>query len=312
MSYDPPSYVVNFAETRKLPFKVAIDNTGSVAQAWGDVKLTPTTYLVNKQGEIVKRYVGEPDFRRAAQADREAARRGLKLPFARGNKKGATGSAFCFWKGACGAGIVFLPLLLVAEAVVAGLAARAVGPNWAFSASMLPALAAATSLPVSSISFCWRSLNLASSFQTSGLALPPSVPAPKPAQGSLAMSATTSHWLRQPLRRRERGRWPWRPGGRNAGHHEQRALAVLDGVLGLGELGRSGQGHRSAGGCKGERGKSDHRGSLCGVATPSNAGAAAECRGRPCRRHSNNPKQPSARTLLICAFRSLAPPRPHR
>ncbi|RZL63292.1 MAG: TlpA family protein disulfide reductase [Variovorax sp.] len=62
MSYDPPSYVVNFAETRKLPFKVAIDNTGAVAQAWGDVKLTPTTYIVNKRGEIVKRYVGEPDF----------------------------------------------------------------------------------------------------------------------------------------------------------------------------------------------------------------------------------------------------------
>lgn len=62
MSYDPPSYVVNFAETRKLPFKVAIDNTGAVAKAWGDVALTPTTYLVNKRGQIVKRYVGEPDF----------------------------------------------------------------------------------------------------------------------------------------------------------------------------------------------------------------------------------------------------------
>lgn len=62
MSYDPPSYVVNFAETRKLPFKVAIDNTGAVAKAWGDVALTPTTYIVNKRGEIVKRYVGEPDF----------------------------------------------------------------------------------------------------------------------------------------------------------------------------------------------------------------------------------------------------------
>ncbi|MDB5732607.1 MAG: redoxin [Variovorax sp.] len=62
MSYDPPSYVVNFAETRKLPFKVAIDNTGAVAKAWGDVQLTPTTYVVNKRGEIVKRYVGEPDF----------------------------------------------------------------------------------------------------------------------------------------------------------------------------------------------------------------------------------------------------------
>jgi thiol-disulfide isomerase/thioredoxin len=62
MQYDPPSYVVNYTETRKLPFKVAIDNTGLVAQAWGDVKLTPTTYLVNKRGEIVKRYIGEPDF----------------------------------------------------------------------------------------------------------------------------------------------------------------------------------------------------------------------------------------------------------
>ncbi|GAD21799.1 TlpA disulfide reductase family protein [Acidovorax sp. MR-S7] len=62
MSYDPPSYVVNFTETRKLPFKVAIDNTGEVARAWGDVKLTPSTFIVNKRGEIVKSFVGAPDF----------------------------------------------------------------------------------------------------------------------------------------------------------------------------------------------------------------------------------------------------------
>ncbi len=62
MSYDPPAYVVNFTQSRQLPFQVAIDNTGNVAKAWGDVKLTPTTYLVNKRGEIVKRYVGTPDF----------------------------------------------------------------------------------------------------------------------------------------------------------------------------------------------------------------------------------------------------------
>ena len=62
MSYDPPSYVVNYTETRKLPFQVAIDNTGAVAKQWGDVQLTPTTFVVNKRGEIVKRYVGEPDF----------------------------------------------------------------------------------------------------------------------------------------------------------------------------------------------------------------------------------------------------------
>lgn len=62
MSYDPPAYVVNYAQTRQLPFNVAIDNTGAVARAWGEVKLTPTTYVVNKRGEIVKRFVGEPDF----------------------------------------------------------------------------------------------------------------------------------------------------------------------------------------------------------------------------------------------------------
>ena len=62
VSYDTPSYVVNYAETRKLPFAVAIATTGAVAKAWGDVQLTPTSYLVNKHGEIVKRYVGEPNF----------------------------------------------------------------------------------------------------------------------------------------------------------------------------------------------------------------------------------------------------------
>ena len=62
MSYDPPAYVANFAESRKLPFAVAIDNTGAIAKSFGDVRLTPTTYLINKRGEIVKRYVGEPDF----------------------------------------------------------------------------------------------------------------------------------------------------------------------------------------------------------------------------------------------------------
>jgi len=62
MSYDPPAYVINFAETRKLPFGVAIDNTGSIAKSFGQVQLTPTSVLINKRGEIVKRYVGEPDF----------------------------------------------------------------------------------------------------------------------------------------------------------------------------------------------------------------------------------------------------------
>ncbi len=62
MRYDPPSAVVNFAESRRLPFGVAIDNTGAISQAFGEVQVTPTTLLIDKRGEIALRIVGTPDF----------------------------------------------------------------------------------------------------------------------------------------------------------------------------------------------------------------------------------------------------------
>ncbi|TAL27026.1 MAG: TlpA family protein disulfide reductase [Aquabacterium sp.] len=62
MSYDPPAYVMHYAESRKLPFDVGIDHTGAVAQAFGNVQATPTTFVIDRRGRVVKRYVGEPDF----------------------------------------------------------------------------------------------------------------------------------------------------------------------------------------------------------------------------------------------------------
>ena len=62
MSYDPPASVAHYAETRKLPFGVAIDNTGAIAKSFGDVRGTPTAFLINRRGEIVHRFVGAPDF----------------------------------------------------------------------------------------------------------------------------------------------------------------------------------------------------------------------------------------------------------
>ena len=62
MSYDPPNYVVNYTEKNALPFKVALDVQGNIAQAFGDVKLTPTTFIIDKRGKIIKRIFGEPDF----------------------------------------------------------------------------------------------------------------------------------------------------------------------------------------------------------------------------------------------------------
>jgi peroxiredoxin len=61
MQYDPPNYVKNYAETRKLPFPVVIDAQGALAKAFGEVQLTPTAFLIDKQGHIIKRYLGNYD-----------------------------------------------------------------------------------------------------------------------------------------------------------------------------------------------------------------------------------------------------------
>lgn len=61
MDYDPPQYVKNFTESRKLPFKVVMDTSGDIAKAFGDVKLTPTAFLIDKNGQIIKRYLGNYD-----------------------------------------------------------------------------------------------------------------------------------------------------------------------------------------------------------------------------------------------------------
>jgi len=62
MSYDPPNYVIHYTEKNALPFKVALDPLGKLGKAFGDVTLTPTTILIDKRGNIVKRILGEPDF----------------------------------------------------------------------------------------------------------------------------------------------------------------------------------------------------------------------------------------------------------
>lgn len=72
MSYDPPNYVANFVQTRQLPFPVALDVDGGHARAFGNVQLTPTSFIIGKDGSILEQKLGELDFvRLRALLDRE-------------------------------------------------------------------------------------------------------------------------------------------------------------------------------------------------------------------------------------------------
>lgn len=62
MSYDHPNLVAEFVQKRALPFKVALDTDGAVANGFGGVRGTPTTFLLDKRGRIIKQYLGEPDW----------------------------------------------------------------------------------------------------------------------------------------------------------------------------------------------------------------------------------------------------------
>lgn len=61
MAYDRPDFVLYFARTQALPFPVALDLQGSLAQAFGPVAVTPTSVLIGPQGNVIRRWVGEPE-----------------------------------------------------------------------------------------------------------------------------------------------------------------------------------------------------------------------------------------------------------
>ena len=61
MSYDHPNLVADYARRHALPFGVALDVSGEIARRFGDVRLTPTTIIVDRRGRIVRRFLGEPD-----------------------------------------------------------------------------------------------------------------------------------------------------------------------------------------------------------------------------------------------------------
>jgi len=59
MPYDRPDYVMEMVKRKKLPYPVAFDLKSEAVQSFGKVSLAPTTFLIDKQGQIVKKKIGE-------------------------------------------------------------------------------------------------------------------------------------------------------------------------------------------------------------------------------------------------------------
>ncbi|NOZ11609.1 MAG: TlpA family protein disulfide reductase [Gammaproteobacteria bacterium] len=59
MHYDPPAQVLIFKQQKKIPYTIALDLKNEAARAFGGVRLTPTTFVINKKGRIVFQKIGE-------------------------------------------------------------------------------------------------------------------------------------------------------------------------------------------------------------------------------------------------------------
>ncbi|MDG1693220.1 MAG: TlpA disulfide reductase family protein [Methylophilaceae bacterium] len=62
MYYDPPSRVISFTKNNNLPFHVLIDNNKEIISKFNNVKLTPTSIVLDKNGNVINTIIGEINF----------------------------------------------------------------------------------------------------------------------------------------------------------------------------------------------------------------------------------------------------------
>ncbi len=61
VDYDPLPDVIALTQHRQLPYPIVHDTQAQAAQAFGDVRLVPTSFLIAPDGHIVQQTVGEID-----------------------------------------------------------------------------------------------------------------------------------------------------------------------------------------------------------------------------------------------------------
>lgn len=67
MPYDRPDHVLEMVRQKQLPYPIALDLQGTAMHAFDEVKLTPTSFLIDPQGRIVMHKIGEMDMAKLQQ-----------------------------------------------------------------------------------------------------------------------------------------------------------------------------------------------------------------------------------------------------
>ena len=80
MDYDPPNRVLAMRKARNMPYPVALDIHADAARAFGNVRLTPTSFLIAPDGRIAYRKIGRMDMARLREDIRRHAGGHLSKP----------------------------------------------------------------------------------------------------------------------------------------------------------------------------------------------------------------------------------------
>jgi len=61
MAHDPPDQVLAMRKSRGIPYPVTLDINSDAAHAFGNVRVTPTSFLIAPDGRVVQRRLGNLD-----------------------------------------------------------------------------------------------------------------------------------------------------------------------------------------------------------------------------------------------------------
>ena len=62
MQDDPVEHIIKMRASKNINYPIVLDTTGNYAQQFGEVRLTPTTLLINSDGRIIFQRIGNINF----------------------------------------------------------------------------------------------------------------------------------------------------------------------------------------------------------------------------------------------------------